>query len=389
MPSTEALLTDQIAAASAWAQDWLFNSALPLWWESGADHVNGGFHEKIDHQKNPVGAPTRVRVQTRQIYVFAEAGKLGWSGPWQKAMRHGLSFMLDRYPRSDGLFRSTLNSDDDAIDLYDQAFVVFALAQAYAAEGRPRELLQIAIRLLTRLDALLAHPLGGYEEANPRKLPLRSNPHMHLLEALLAWVSVGVDEPFRERAQRIVDLATARMIDPATGAVGEYYDGDWRAMPGPDGAVREPGHQFEWAYLLALADSVLGCDNTRQSVALEAFGSRYGIDAGREVAVFALDNRGCVTDSRARLWAQTERLRTSLVLGDKAQGSERERLRQCAISSFSTLRRYLSTPVPGLWWEWMDAEGSFIAEPAPASSLYHLVSAFTELCGSSPLRHKA
>ena len=40
---------------------------------------------------------------------------------------------------------------------------------------------------------------------------------------------------------------------------------------------------------------------------------------------------------------------------------------------------YLDTPIRGLWRDRLDAWGSFIEEPAPASSLYHLVGAVLEL----------
>jgi mannose-6-phosphate isomerase len=85
-------------------------------------------------------------------------------------------------------------------------------------------LLKMAIKLLTRLDQTLRHALGGYEEANPRRLPLRSNPHMHLLEALLAWVAADGEPTFRGRALGIVNLATSAMIDQRSGGIAEYFD---------------------------------------------------------------------------------------------------------------------------------------------------------------------
>ncbi|WP_051278147.1 AGE family epimerase/isomerase [Solimonas flava] len=362
-----------LSEVGAWARTWLFDHALPLWWEAGADHVGGGFFEKLDQRGNPVGTPTRVRVQARQLYVFAEAGRLGWQGPWRAAVEHALAFMLERYSRPDGLFRSTLDAADERVDLYDQAFVLFALAHAYDAYGQDAQLLMIARRLLARLDEWLAHPLAGYEEANPRRLPLRSNPQMHLLESFFAWMQVGVNEPFSERALALIELAESRLIDPATGAIGEYFDGDWKFAQGAEGLIREPGHQFEWAYLLQLSKTLLGHDARSTSVALEAFGSRYGVDSVRKLAIFAVDHAGKVIDGKARLWAQTERLRTSVALAAVTDGAERERLQQAVIASMETVRRFLDTPKRGLWWEWMDENDSFRQEPSPASSLYHLV----------------
>lgn len=360
--------------AADWSRRWLFDAALPLWWKAGADHAGGGYHEKLDLEGRPVGQPRRVRVQARQLYVYAEAGRLGWQGPWRSAMEHALDFMLREYARGDGLFRS--NRGDDDLDLYDQAFVLFALSQAYAADGRPAELLRLARALMERLDALLAHSLGGYEEASPRRLPLRSNPHMHLLEALLAWVELGVDAPFRERAGQIVRLGREHLIDPASGAVGEFFDGDWRFAAGTEGEVREPGHQFEWAFLMEQSQRLLGSDTLAAGRALESFGRRHGVDAQRGVTIAAVDATGRPTDRRARLWAQTERLRTSLLM-EAQPGVE-------SLAAFTILQRFLDTPVKGLWWEWMAADGEFVREPSPATSLYHVMTALSDLCRRYP-----
>jgi mannose-6-phosphate isomerase len=43
------------------------------------------------------------------------------------------------------------------------------------------------------------------------------------------------------------------------------------------------------------------------------------------------------------------------------------------------LLRYLDTPTPGLWHDRRTAEGVFLAEPAPASSFYHIVAAIQAL----------
>ncbi|MFS8038155.1 AGE family epimerase/isomerase [Xanthobacter sp. AM11] len=365
-----------------WARSWLFDSAFPLWWATGAD-PNGGFHEKIGMDGRPVAAARRVRVQTRQIYAFAEAGRLGWQGPWQAAVAHGLDFLLRAYRRPDGLFRRLAAADgtplDDTVDIYEQAFVLLALAHAFDIQGRPDPLRSIATDLLTQMRATLAHPLGGFEEASPRVLPLRSNPHMHLLEATLAWVSLGAGDPFAAVANDIVSLALQRLIDPRTGAVGEYYDGDWAFAPGPDGGTREPGHQFEWAYLMRQAELLLGRDTRQAAERLMVFGSTCGIDHARQVAVFALDPQGAVTDPTARLWAQTERLRTALVFGGAEGGPWARDLAE----SLAATARYLDTPVPGLWRDRLLADDTFVEEPAPASSLYHIVSAFSALLRTS------
>jgi mannose/cellobiose epimerase-like protein (N-acyl-D-glucosamine 2-epimerase family) len=368
------------------AQHWLFDAALPLWWERGADHEGGGFHEKIGQDGQPIGKPVRVRVQARQTYVYARAGALGWTGPWQAAMRHGLTFMLSRYRRADGLFRSTLDTADPTIDLYDQAFVLFALAHAHEAEGRPQELLGTAQTLLRQINAALAHGEGGYYDGLPHQPILKSNPLMHLLEALLAWVAMGAEGEFRAAALALCELATTRLIHPGTGAVGELFTAGWAPLGAPQERLYEPGHQFEWAYLLLQAEGLLGIKARSQAVALENFGRAFGIDGARQVALFAVNETGEATDRRARLWAQTERLRTSLLFATQglANTAGTEALQAAAAGSFSGLMRFLATDVPGLWHEWQREDGGFDLAPSPASSLYHLMTGLEGLVALAP-----
>ena len=365
------------------ARHWLFESALPLWWERGADHEGGGFHEKLGQDGKPIGKPVRVRVQARQTYVYARAGALGWSGPWQAAMRHGLSFMLSRYPRPDGLFRSTLDTSDESIDLYDQAFVLFALAHAYEAEGRPRELLDTAQALLRQIEAALALSEGGYYDGLPRQPILKSNPLMHLLEALLAWAAMGVEGRFRAAALALCELATARLINPANGAIGELFTAGWAPLGAPQERLHEPGHQFEWAYLLLQAEGLLGINARSEAIALEKFGRSFGIASERQVALFAVDEAGKPTDRRARLWAQTERLRTSLLFATQGLG-DAVSCQAAAAGSFTGLMRFLATDIPGLWHEWQREDGGFDPAPSPASSLYHLMTGLEGLSAFAP-----
>ena len=56
---------------------WMKDKALPFWGTVGADHIRGGFHERLDLQGRPIlDVPKRLMVQGRQLYVYCHAGLL-------------------------------------------------------------------------------------------------------------------------------------------------------------------------------------------------------------------------------------------------------------------------------------------------------------------------
>jgi mannose/cellobiose epimerase-like protein (N-acyl-D-glucosamine 2-epimerase family) len=359
---------------------WLLDYAYPEWWDVGADHERGGFFEKIGQDGAPVQAPRRARVQPRQIYAYAVAPALGWNGPAREAVEHGLDFYLKHYRRPDGLIRTLVDASgeplDETVDLYDQAFGLFGLATAYKVLERG-DLESIAVTLRDRLTQTRKHPVAGFEEGDPRTLPLQSNPHMHLFEACLAWDEAGGDPHWRVLADEIATLALSKFIDAESGAVREFFDGDWNPAPGVQGRIAEPGHQFEWAWLLLRWSRLTGRrDAVDAALKMIAIGNGPGVDPARGVAMNQLLTDLSVHDPVARLWPQTERLKAGVLA---AQITGEDHYWTLAADGGRGLIKYFDTPVKGLWRDRLNPDGSFVEEPAPASSFYHIVCAILEL----------
>ena len=361
-------------------QKWLFDTALPLWWKVGADHVRGGFHEKIDLDGTPVALPHRARVITRQAYCYCEAGRLGWDGPWREAALHGLEYFRNYFVTKDATIVSVVGLDgqteDPAFDLYNQAFALLAYSSAHRCFGRAGGWRDLAVTLRTTLARHYAHPLGGYREDRDGRLPQRSNPHMHLFESALAWIAVDQDPAWRAMADDIATLCLQHFIDPATGALREFFAGDWSPAPGIDGRVVEPGHQYEWAFLLDRWTRLTGRPAMPAVQRLIAFADSRGLDSHRGVAVNAVLLDGGIHDPIARLWPQCERLRVALM--ERRAGRD-ARLAEATLA----VRRFLDTATPGLWFDQLKADGQFIVEPARATNLYHILGAVAEMCNAS------
>ncbi len=368
---------EDLAEGAVRFADWMRLRALPVWSTLG-QATNGGFAEVLSLDGRALTLPRRARVQARQIFVYANAGMNGWQGPWRGIVERGLERLYADYLRPDGLCRTTLTPEGAPLDetayLYDQAFVLFALSAAKSAGIDDPALEARAVKLR---DALLADgpSTGGLIEAGDH--PYQSNAHMHLLEACLGWETAGGDAGWSALADRVVDLALTRFIDPDGGFLREFFGADWAPAAGEDGRLVEPGHQFEWAWLLARVGRARGRDEVTNAAQRLYAAGRKGVWERPMIAVDALNDDGTVRSRRARLWPQTEWLKASLILAETAADGERQRLMGDAAMALRSLWLYL-TP-EGLWRDKRLPQGGFIDEPAPASSLYHIAAAFGQL----------
>lgn len=366
---------DEFPALVRRFEHWLMSDALPLWWERGLDRAHGGFFDLIDQQGEPVAGPKRGRVQGRQSWVFALAGSLGWQGPWADAVRHGLDFVL-KHRREDGQLPTLIASDGSVLDqtatLYDQTFFLLALSEASKLFPERKDLRAAAHLLRTTIITARRHPGGGFIESAAQVF--QSNPHMHLLEAALAWRDVEPGGAWDQLANEVAWLGLTHLMD-RNGAIREFYDAEWRPIAGAAGRSVEPGHQFEWTWLLGRWAKLRGnADGDRAARRLLDIGS-LGVDPRRGAAMDELDDDFKVVRPTARLWPQTERLKSALAFMARSEGKERAHYRAEAFAAAKTLWRYLETPRPGLWWDRMLPDGTFVNEPAPASSFYHIICA--------------
>lgn len=366
---------------------WLHEQALPLWYTNGFLGAKGGYAETLTLAGKATATNRRSRVHPRQVFCFAEAGSRQWVGDWRNAVDAGMDYYERVYRLPDGFYASLADLDgkvlDASFDLYNQAFAI--LAYAHIAKAQPERAVQMGARASEMLEALqltYAHPYSGFEEANPRKLPLCTNPHMHLFEAAMAcemqpefnqglWVAL---------ADQIAELCMSRFIDPQSGGLREFFDGDWKPYEGVAGRIMEPGHQFEWAWLLTRwATRRNRQDALAKAKRLFAIGEGHGICATRHVAVMALLDDFSVHDPLARLWPQTEWLKSALLLAVVSEGEEREAYMASALRAVYALDLFLEVPLKGLWRDKLKADGSFIEEDVPASSFYHILCAIYEL----------
>jgi mannose-6-phosphate isomerase len=314
------------------------------------------------------------------VFAAAHAHRFGWRGDVSRVVRNGLTCLDARFRRADGLYRTLIAADgailDDRALLYDQAFVLLGFAAAAQALDTVPELEQRALDLRTHVERAWRSADGGFASGDGLADRRESNPHMHLLEACLAWADVGSDRTWGTWATEIAELAVARFIDPNSGVLVERRTERWVPAADHDGHRVEPGHLFEWAWLLLRAARGERTAKFAAALRLIDLGESAGVRNG--VAVNALLDDLTVYDGNARLWPQTERLKAALLA--RAVTGE-ARFTAVAADAAASLMPYLDTAVAGLWFDERSPSGNFPPGPAPASTLYHLVSAIGALRG--------
>ncbi|ESZ75197.1 MULTISPECIES: mannose-1-phosphate guanylyltransferase/mannose-6-phosphate isomerase [unclassified Mesorhizobium] len=373
---------DRVIESGAWRRrvhHWLFEETLPLWSTSGVDERHGGFHEALGFDGEALLKPKRMRTTARQVYAFAVAKARGWDGPADRLIAHGIAFMAGKGRTDRGGWVRTLNVDgsvaDPTEDAYDHSCVLLALAHAHMC-GDP-DALRLGQETFVFLDAHLEDSrMTGFLETSDGEGERRSNPHMHLLEAFLAWYEATGDRTYLRRAARIIDLFRSHFFDAESWTLGEYFDAGWKPAAGEKGTWTEPGHHFEWASLLTdfVARSGQG-ELSNFARKLYASAIANGLNRATGLAYGAVSRQGLPLDLVSRSWPQAEAIKAAIAL-DGPGGPD---LKPEIEARVGRLFRWHIDPAPlGLWIDRIDERGRSLASDVPASIFYHLVCALTQ-----------
>lgn len=362
------------------ARLWLLDSCFPLWADHGVN-ASGLFPEALTMSLDEAPSDTtRVRVQARQTYVFAEAWRLGWKRDTAaRLVTAGVATLAGPALNEQGLAGRLLSTEtgslaDPVFDLYDTAFTLLGLAEAARGPGPAEPALATAGTILAGLDQAARDSLyGGYAETLPRPAQRQQNPHMHLLEACLALHAAQPGGGHMARAQELVELFETRFTAGENGLLGEFFASDWSPLPGDAGRIVEPGHQFEWVWLLHAYARLRGEPVSPAAERLYTFAlTTLDVD-GRAIQTAA--RGGAPIDASRRTWPQTEALKAHLAMYESRRD---ERFAEAACRSFDVLMdEYLTED--GGWIDHFSADGAVLSGNMPASTGYHVVLAFAEL----------
>jgi mannose/cellobiose epimerase-like protein (N-acyl-D-glucosamine 2-epimerase family) len=354
---------------------------LPTWRSAGFNEaLNLPYEALAADGRRPLPAVRyRAMACARQLFVFAQAGDTDHAQRLFEALLH---YFQDN--RHGGWFYSVDAQGaplDTTKDLYTHAFVVFACAE-YGARSGNRE----AFDIVHRTSSVIEERFAVHDGAHARSLaagnlhglfnaalnadfstvtgaPLQ-NPLMHLTEAWLAARQATGDAAFDTALERLCNAVARAFVHTPTSCIAELPIGsadNWL----------EPGHQFEWFWLVRQAGALLeqsGLDEPLSRAFL--FAQRHGVDAATGGVALALDEQGTTRDATQRIWAQSEYLRALAVHPDAGVRAALPR----QIERFS--ERFLS---PQGWFECKTAAGEVTRDDMPSTTPYHLATAYAAL----------
>jgi mannose/cellobiose epimerase-like protein (N-acyl-D-glucosamine 2-epimerase family) len=333
-----------------------FNTALKLPYEalSGEDH------------KPLLAERYRTMACARQLFVFSQAGDAGHAHVLFDTLRHTF-----QDARHGGWFYSVDAHGaplDTTKDLYTHAFVVFACAEYARRSGDPAAL-DIVHRTSELIQSRFAagddlfHAALSADFASVTGTPLQ-NPLMHLTEAWLAAREATRDLTFDTALRRLAGAVARHFVHEPTGCIAE--------LPiGAEDNRLEPGHQFEWFWLVKQADAVFEESGLTEAMHRAfSFAQHYGVDRETGGVCASLDETGRIKDATQRIWAQTEYLR--------ALASHDEPAAFAALPRQMELfqQRFLR---PQGWFECKTQTGEVARADMPSTTPYHLATAYAAL----------
>jgi mannose-6-phosphate isomerase len=169
-------------------------------------------------------------------------------------------------------------------------------------------------------------------------------------------------------------LFATRFFQPGTGTLCEYLTEELSPQSGPMGDIVEPGHHYEWVWLLRQLQRLTGESVETYTSSLYRHADAHGWD-GEGLIVDELGSAGNIITASRRTWPLTEAAKANIAEGEHARGTFDKKAAHC----FTSLaERFLARPIAGGWMDRISPSGAPLADFMPASTLYHLVCALAE-----------
>lgn len=369
----------------------LIEDLLPVWRDKGWDRERGGFYNALSQDQTPVPQDfKRLLVQARMVYTYSHAYLVSKELWCLEMAQSAYDYLVDRFhdEARGGWFQTVSHSGEPMSRKkmsYEHAFVLFALAYFYRATSDPKAL-RLAETTFDSMETRLWDPIhGGFFEGGHENWELiaadrRQNPHMHLLEALLALFDATGNERYIKAAEKIMDLFENKFFEASTGCLYEHFGQDWNRKLEGQKPVLEPGHHFEWYWLIS--QFAKRTDFSRAQTLGEPlfqFAKSWGVDASDGCVYDQISPEGSLIQGSKRLWPQLERIKAlALRFNVEHESGSKEELFN-ALEVLGT--KFIDTQKMN-WNETLSQDGRPIQSDMPATSVYHIFLGLIEAAGA-------
>ncbi len=359
----------------------LLQRRVPKWYEAFCDQHSDGFYERLGKGFQPVYTGNRrLLTHCRQLALYSHAVAHKENRAFRPDLTRHYAHMVDTYYVAEtGGWRFSVddegNSLDDTNDLYALAFVIFSLSHYYRATGDEKA--QVLAR--ATLDFIRNHmrisDRPGFAEAVSADLqllerPRRQNPHMHLLEACLFAGDTWRDPNYLDTADEIIYLFYEYFFDKERVFLGEYYQDNLSRDP-ETGHAAEPGHYFEWVWLLKKHASAIEEPDMHNDACsrLLMFANSFGWDREFGGIYDEFNVEGQVLKPSKRIWPFAEALKANVLMLDS--GADKKFLKKRVAEMVKLFRkRYMDER--GFWTEWLSRDLSPVTDYLPGTTPYHV-----------------
>ena len=259
----------------------LKENILPFWIDNTVDNEKGGFYGKVygDHTPDR-GALKAIVLNTRILWTFSKAYEV-FGGEAYAALAHrAFDYICDYFWDKDfGGAYWMLNSDGAPIDVvkrtYGQAFIVYALAEYYAA-FKNEKALDMAMKTFKLIQDHVAMDNGGYLDSvtrdwqydpglmvwsyNREGSPKLLNSHLHMFEATMTLYDATGDDYVKKVLKEFLEF----LIDVCVEKDSHHLKAGMDAKGNRADHEINYGHDAECCYLMTWSARLIGDDALRE-----------------------------------------------------------------------------------------------------------------------------
>jgi mannose/cellobiose epimerase-like protein (N-acyl-D-glucosamine 2-epimerase family) len=351
----------------------------------GWDEARSRSVERLQADLTP--APLGYRrgmVAGRQLFFFSHAHRLTRDPVYEDRARRLFADLVNHFwDKTNGGWYFSLNDDntpqDPTKDLYHHAFIMLGLAH-YLAIFADKDALDWLCKTNELVFRHFSLPGGWFAPSTTRDWTilgrnLEQNPHMHLLEAYLSSYNATRDDAFLKCSTQIMSIYTEILRTPDGCKVLEHLDEDGQPS-GEDGNLIQPGHLYEWYWLVNEYADIAGLPAYRAACTpIVGWADRRGVDPGAGGIYDMVDTGGNIISNRKRIWPVIECIKALVTLA-RMSGSEQ---------SYEALARWIMfirekyCTVDGAWHEYLNQSLKPDCDYMPLSTPYHVAMAALEV----------